>query len=51
MKEYTLWFYDCNRNGEMYKAHDICTGTRSYCYKIRAMKSFSWQYKVHPCIW
>ena len=49
--KYTLWFYDCDKNGEFYKAYDIFTGTRYQCYKKRKYKNFYWQYKVERCSW
>lgn len=50
--KYTLWFYSYDDNqGTLIRRYDVFTGTRSQCYKIRATKNFSWQYKVHKAIW
>jgi len=49
--EYTLWFYDIDKNGEFYRAHDIFTGTRNKCYRIRKGKNFGHQYRVFRAIW
>lgn len=45
--KYTLWYYGYDHNtGELVQRHDVFTGSRYACYKLRATKSFRWQYKV-----
>lgn len=49
---YKLWFYAYDKQtGEFAKQYYVFTGTRYQCYKVRASKSFSWQYKVIKSTW
>jgi hypothetical protein len=49
---YTLWYYAYDKNyDKLIKQHDVYTGSRYQCYKIRNSKSFSRQYKVLKSIW
>ena len=49
--QYTLWFYNLDKNSEYKKAYDVFTGTRYECYKLRSRKGFQHQYKVLKSIW
>ena len=49
---YTVWFYDYDeRQGKLVKSHDIFTGTKYECYKLKNSKTFSNQYKVLKAAW
>jgi hypothetical protein len=50
--KYTLWYYSYDENyDKLIKRYDMFTGTRYQCYKMRKLKSFSWQYRVLKSIW